>query len=63
MHEMYQSRQKYDRNVLEISEAKDDVLYFDLSGRIEDDFPVHALSDEQEYAKDFIEFLEKRITG
>lgn len=63
MYEMYQRRQKYSSNILVVSEAKDDVYYFDLSGRNEDDFPVYALSSEQEYAKDFIEFLEKRITG
>lgn len=62
MHELYQKKQKYQRNVLVISESKDDVFYFNLSKRTkENEFPVYAMSSRQEYAKDFIEFLEKRI--
>jgi hypothetical protein len=64
MHELYQKKQKYQSNNLVVSESKDDVFYFDLSKKSgENEYPIYAMSSRQEYAKDFIEFLEKRITS
>lgn len=63
MYELYQQKQKYKSNILVVSESVDDVFYFNLSKNSgENEMPIYALSSEQEYAKDFIEFLEKRIT-
>lgn len=63
MHEFYQKNKKYKRNVLVVSETDEDMFYFNLQKKnAEDDFPVYAWSTKQPYAKDFIEFLKKRIT-
>lgn len=64
MHELYQKKQKYQSNILVVSESEDDVFYFNLSKKSgENELPIYAMSSQQEYAKDFIEFLEKRITS
>ncbi len=64
MHELYQKKQKYQSDILVVSESKDDVFYFNLSKKSgENEFPIYAISSKQEYAKDFVEFLEKRITN
>jgi len=62
MYELHQKKQKYHSDVLVVSESKDDVFYFNLAKKTTDnEIPVYAMSSQQEYAKDFIEFLGKRI--
>lgn len=62
MHEYYQKIRKYQRNVFVVGEAPEDVFYFDLQKKKgNNEYPVYAMSTNQEYAKDFLDFLKKRI--
>lgn len=45
-----------------ICEANDDIFYFDLSRKDENEMPIYSLNNNRKYADDFILFLKKRIT-
>lgn len=62
MHELNQKNHNFKSNELIICESNDDVFYFDLNVKNADgDFPVFSLNKKELYAKDFIDFLRKRI--
>jgi len=54
---------QYGEMMAVICETDDDVFYFDILKRTRDgELPVYSLHDgEEEYARDFIDFLKKRI--
>jgi len=63
MHELNQKQGIYKPYQLFIVEQDDDAFYFDLSKKNEDgEYPVYQwFGESQFYAKDFLEFLKKRI--
>jgi hypothetical protein len=63
MHELNRRNNNYDDNMFVICEANDDVFYFDISVKEnENEYPIYSLNNNKRYANDFIEFLKKRIT-
>lgn len=63
MHELNKRNKNFDDNVFVVCEANDDVFYFDIFIKEnENEYPIYSLNDNKRYAGDFIEFLEKRIT-
>lgn len=63
MYELNKKNKNYPENAVVICEANDDVFYFDLSMKNdENEYPIYSLNDNKHYANDFIEFLKKRIT-
>lgn len=62
MHELNQKKHYYDKNILAICESGDEIFYFDISKKGEDnEYPIYELNQNILYANDFIEFLKKRI--
>lgn len=63
MHEINGKSKNYPDDAVVICESNDDVFYFDLSLKNdENEYPIFSLNDKKRYADDFIEFLKKRIT-
>lgn len=63
MYELNRKNKNYPDSAVVICEANDDVFYFDLSMKNdENEYPIYSLNDNKCYADDFIEFLKKRIT-
>lgn len=63
MHELNQRDNNFPQNVLVICEVDDEVFYFDLSVREDgNEYPIYSYNSKKLYAKDFIDFLKKRIT-
>ncbi|APM39144.1 SMI1/KNR4 family protein [Clostridium kluyveri] len=63
MYELNRKNENYPDNAVVICEANDDVFYFDLSMKNdENEYPIYSLNANKRYADDFIEFLKKRIT-
>ncbi|WP_433958706.1 SMI1/KNR4 family protein [Cytobacillus horneckiae] len=61
--ELNMKNKNYSNDKVVICEANDDVFYFDLSKRKdENELPIYSLNDNKKYADDFIEFLKKKIT-
>ncbi|WP_063255399.1 SMI1/KNR4 family protein [Neobacillus niacini] len=62
-YELNIKNKNYSNEKLVICEANDDIFYFDLSKRRdENEILIYSLNDNKIYADDFIEFLKKRIT-
>jgi hypothetical protein len=63
MHELNQKKRLFAPNKLVICESDDDVFYFDINQKNEiGEYPVYSGPVKSEYyAKDFLEFLKKRI--
>jgi antitoxin YobK len=62
-YELNMKNNDYSRNKVVICEDNNDVFYFELSKRKDDnEIPIYSMNDEKKYADDFIEFLKKRIT-
>jgi hypothetical protein len=63
MYELNRKNKNYPDNAVVVCEADDNVFYFDLSMKDdENEYPIYSLTDKKRYADDFIEFLKKRIT-
>lgn len=63
IYELNRKNKNYTDNVVVICESNDDVFYFDLSMKNdENEYPIYSLNCSKRYADDFIEFLKKRIT-
>jgi len=65
MYELNKENKNYSDDKVVICEASDDVFYFDLFIRKdenENEIPIYSLNYNKKYADDFIEFLKKRIT-
>jgi len=61
-YELNMRNKNYSADKVVICEANDDVFYFDLSKRKdENELAIYSLNDNKKYADDFIEFLKKRI--
>ncbi len=62
MHELNQRNNKFPKNVLVICEDNDEVYYFDISAHENgNEYPIYSFNEQKLYAKDFIDFLKKRI--
>jgi antitoxin YobK len=62
-YELNMKDKNYGNDKVVICEANDDVFYFNLSKRNdENELPIYSLNDKKKYANDFIEFLKKRMT-
>lgn len=62
-YELNMKHKNYSNDKVVICEANDDVFYFDLSKRKdENELPIYSLNDNEKYANNFIEFLKKRMT-
>jgi antitoxin YobK len=62
-YELNMKDKNYSNDKVVICEANDDVFYFNLSKRNdENELPIYSLNDKKKYANDFIEFLKKRMT-
>ncbi len=62
MYELNKRNNNFTDNALVICEANDEIYYFDLSKRKNDDeMPIYEINSNKKYADDFIEFLRKRI--
>lgn len=62
MYELNNIKGNYTPSMLVISEYDDEVFYFDLTNKGENnEYPINSLNSKSIYANDFIEFLKKRI--
>ncbi|MBO2946231.1 SMI1/KNR4 family protein [Paenibacillus sp. F411] len=61
-YELNMKNKNYSKEKVVICEANDDVFYFDLSKRKdENELAIYSLNDNKKYANDFIEILKKRM--
>ncbi|MFI2857644.1 SMI1/KNR4 family protein [Paenibacillus sp. JSM ZJ436] len=61
-YELNMKNKNYSKEKVVICEANDDVFYFDLSKRKdENELAIYSLNDNKKYANDFIDFLKKRM--
>lgn len=62
-YELNRKNKNFSNDKVVICEANDNVFYFDLSKRKdENELPIYSLNDNKKYADDFIEFLKKKMT-
>lgn len=61
MYELNVKNNNYDNTKVVICEAHDDVFYFDLTAKKNDEYLIFSLNKNECYANNFIDFLKKRI--
>ena len=62
MYELNKKQFNYSDNMLAICETDNETYYFNVSeSKIDNEYTIYALHTKVLYAKDFIEFLKKRI--